>query len=89
MDISPVIFYMGVDPQVTSGEMSSAKSNYEEGTKLIKRGEKHLKAQHLLEYSLKDNVIKGRVQASQRQEIWSVQVSPSYLKLRHISTRVS
>ena len=57
--------------------------NYDEGLKLLRRGEQHLKAQHLKHYSLKDNIINGKVQASMRPEIWSVQVRSLFSKFRY------
>jgi hypothetical protein len=67
---------MGQDPRLSSEEARKQTINYNDALNLIRRGEKHLNSSHLLEFSLKDSVVNGKVKASMRPEIWIVKVRP-------------
>jgi len=48
--------------------------NYGDGYRLFRKAEKHYASNHVREFNLKDEIVKGRVQASQKSIEYKVEV---------------
>ena len=76
VDISDVLNYMGQDPRYPLAEIRSQKMkpNLDTAMSFIRRAEKHLNSSHLLDFSLENDNVCGKIQASQKKNIYNAKV---------------